>query len=462
MDIQSIILADSDVVPEFNIGLFVVIIVLIFLSAFFSMSETAYSSASKVKMKVAVEDRQSGAKKALELSERFDKVLTTLLIGNNLVNVALSTISVTFFTLLAVSEQWVSLVSTLSVTLILLIFGEIVPKMIAKLNPEGVAYKVSYIVYALQYVLLPFVLFFNGLQKLISRNKEERTMTQDELLAIMDEMHDDGALEEDTLNVIQNVLDVSDRTVQDIMVPRIEIEAIDYSWTLEEVKNAVIDSKYSRIPVFKKDKDNIVGVLHIRDFYPAILKNNRLSWKRIIKPVQFVASTMKVDDLIKDFQNSKSHLAVVSGEYGEVLGIVTMEDAIEEIVGEIYDEHDVFGDKDLYFEQESENSYLVDGDFYVEDLFEKIGVGDEPDDIPSKISSWLFSKCESLPEVGFSFKYLAIYTQADDDKDEYNDYAKMLTISIAKVENRRIELVRVVVEDATEDEIEEYENDEQE
>lgn len=462
MDIQSIILSDSDVVPEFNIGLFVVILILIFLSAFFSMSETAFSSASKVKMKVAVEDRKSGAKKALELTESFDKTLTTLLVGNNLVNVALSTISVTFFTLLAIGAEWISLVSTLVVTVVLLIFGEIVPKMLAKANPENVAYKVSYIVYILRIILYPFILFFTALQKLISRNQEKKIISQDELLAIMDEMIDDGTLEEENVNIIKNVLDIKDRIVKDIMVPRMEMEAIDYSWSLEEVKELVLASKYSRIPVYKKDKDNIVGVLHIRDFYPALLKNNRLSWKRIIKPVHYVASTMKVDDLIKNFQNNKSHLAVVSGEYGDVIGIVTMEDAIEEIIGEIYDEHDIFGDKDLYFEKISDDSYIVDGEYYIEDLFEDLGIGDAPEDVPSKISSWVFSKCESLPEVGFSFKYLAMYTKANEEDDEYIDYAKMLTISISKVENRRIELLKIDITDATEEEIEEFENKEEE
>lgn len=458
MDIQSIILTESEVVPEFDILIFVLMLVLIMCSAFFSMSETAFSSSSKIKMKVAIEDRKSGAKKALELAENFDKTLTTLLIGNNLVNTSLSTIAVTFFTKLAIDANWVSLISTLIITIVLLIFGEIVPKMIGKLHPEGIAYKVAYIIFVLGFILYPFVLFFNGLQKLISRNKVDNGTSQDELLTILDEMVEKETLEQNTVDTIHNVLDIRDRVVQDIMIPRIDMEAIDYSWTLDEVKEFVVNSRFSRIPVYKKDKDNIVGVLHIRDFYPAYMKNSRLSWKRIIKPVRFVASTMKVDDLIKDFQNSKSHLAVVSGEYGDVIGIVTMEDAIEEVIGEIYDEHDVFGDKDLVFEKESENTYLVDGEYYVDDLFEKLGIGGDPDDVPSKISSWVFSKCESLPEEGFSFEYLAVYTQADDETEEYNDYSKMLTISIAKVENRRIELVRIVINDATDEQIEEYNN----
>lgn len=462
MDTQSIVLASISDGPVFNVGLFCIMIVLIGLSAFFSMSETAFSSSSQVKIRMAVEDRRAGAKKALFLTERFDKTLTTLLVGNNLVNTALSTIAVTFFTQLAISARFVELVSTLVITVTLLIFGEIVPKMIAKLNPEGVALRVSVIVYVLTFVFYPVVLLFVGLQKLISRNKDEKkAIDEQELGVLLNTMEEEGSIEDDEVSMIRNVFDLNDRTVEDIMVPRIKMEAIDYSSTLEEVKEFMLDNAYSRIPVYKKDKDHIVGVLYERDFFPALVKNARMSWKRLIRPVKFVSSAMKVDALIRELQISKTHLAIVSGEYGDVLGLVTMEDALEELVGEIYDEHDVPGDNDIQFEEQEDGSYIVDGEIYVEDLFKRLNLGDIPEDVPSKVSGWLFAKCESLPTVGFSISYLAMYTMLDEETDTFNDYAKMLTISIYKVEDRRIHLVKVQLRDATEEEIEQHNQEEE-
>lgn len=456
MDIQSIILtSESSDVPVFNIPLFCIMLVMVFLSAFFSMSETAFSSSSQVKIRMAVEDRKSGAKKALLLTERFDKTLTTLLIGNNLVNVGLSTIAVTFFTQLAINAAWVELISTLIVTITLLIFGEIVPKMIAKLHPEGVALKVSIIVYILSYVFYPVVILFVGLQKLISRNKEEKkAIDEDELGVLLDTMEEEGAIEDDEVNMIRNVFDLNDRNVEDIMIPRIKMEALDYNSTLEEVKEFMLDNAYSRIPVYKKDKDHVVGILYERDFFPALVKNPKMSWKRLIRPVKFVSSAMKVDALIKELQISKTHLAIVSGEYGDVLGLVTMEDALEELVGEIYDEHDIPGDNDIRFEQQEDGSYIIDAEIYVEDLFDRLKLGDVPQDVPSKVSGWLFAKCESLPTVGFAINYLAMYTMLDEETESYNDYAKMITISIYEVEDRRIHLAKVELRDATEEEIE--------
>ena len=462
MDTQSIVLASSSDGPVFNVGLFCIMIVLIGLSAFFSMSETAFSSSSQVKIRIAVEDRRAGAKKALFLTERFDKTLTTLLVGNNLVNTALSTIAVTFFTQLAISARFVELVSTLVITVTLLIFGEIVPKMIAKLNPEGVALRVSVIVYVLTFVFYPVVLLFVGLQKLISRNKDEKkAIDEQELGVLLNTMEEEGSIEDDEVSMIRNVFDLNDRTVEDIMVPRIKMEAIDYSSTLEEVKEFMLDNAYSRIPVYKKDKDHIVGVLYERDFFPALVKNARMAWKRLIRPVKFVSSAMKVDALIRELQISKTHLAIVSGEYGDVLGLVTMEYALEKLVGEIYDEHDVPGDNDIQFEEQEDGSYIVDGEIYVEDLFKRLNLGDIPEDVPSKVSGWLFAKCESLPTVGFSISYLAMYTMLNEETDTFNDYAKMLTISIYKVEDRRIHLVKVQLRDATEEEIEQHNQEEE-
>ena len=452
MDVQSIIPLSIGVTGGILIAVMVVLVV---FSAFFSMSETAFSSTTDAKLRLLIEERKAGAKKALQLASSFDKTLITLLIGNNIVNVLLSTIAVLFFGFLIKDNDTVlSVVSTAVVTITILIFGEILPKVIAKQYPESIAVKVAWPVYIIMLILTPLVYFFLGIQKLFTRKQtESEVIDEDELGVLIDQMEDQGEIEHDEAETIRNVFDLNDRSVSDIMIPRIQMDAINYESTLEEVKSFMIDNPYSRIPVYKTDKDHIIGILYERDFFPALIKNPKMSWRRVIRPAKFVAGSMKVDALIEELQRAKTHIAIVSGEYGDVLGLVTLEDAIEEIVGEIYDEHDIPGDNDLIFLNEEDGTYIVDGEWFVDDLFDKLGVGDQPDDVPSKLSGWMFAKCESIPEPGFSFDYVAIYTKQNEE-EEYEDFAKVITFTIDKVKNRRIETVKVVIRDATDEEIE--------
>lgn len=452
----NIFLADS----KFNVLLFVLMLLLVVLSAFFSMSETAYTTASDTKLRVDVEEKRRGAKKAVFLFEHYDRTLTTLLIGNNLVNVALSTIAVIFFTQLALDENIVGVVSTAVVTVVLLIFGEIVPKMIAKLYPEKICCGVSLIIYLLTYILFPFVALFVGIQKLILSHQKEDTpaIEKEELEVILKELKDSGEIEKDEAETLKNVLDLKDRSVEDIMVPRIKMSAIDFNLTTEEVKDILLRENYTRFPVYKKDTDHIEGVIHERDFFTGYIKNKNMNWHAKLKDIKFVSKTMKADNLIKELQASKTHMAIVIGEYGETVGLVTMEDALEEMIGEIYDEHDVLGEDDIRFEQQEDGSYIVDGEIFVDDLFDKLEIGDIPEDIPSKLSGWVLENCESLPEIGYSFSYLASYTKEIKD-GEYEDYNKILTFTIEDVKDRAIDLIKIEIRDATEEEIEEYEED---
>ncbi len=452
MDVQSIIPLSIGVTGGILIA---VMIVLVVFSAFFSMSETAFSSTTDAKLRLLIEERKSGAKKALQLASNFDKTLITLLIGNNIVNVLLSTLAVLFFGyLIQDNDTLLSVVSTAVVTITILIFGEILPKVIAKQYPEAIAVKVAWPVYVIMLILTPLVYFFLGIQKLFTRKQtESEAIDEDELGVLIDQMEDQGEIEHDEAETIRNVFDLNDRSVSDIMIPRIQMDALNYESTLEEVKSFMIDNPYSRIPVYKTDKDHIIGILYERDFFPALIKNPKMSWRRVIRPAKFVAGSMKVDALIEELQRAKTHIAIVSGEYGDVLGLVTLEDAIEEIVGEIYDEHDIPGNNDLIFLEEEDGAYIVDGEWFVDDLFDKLGIGDQPDDVPSKLSGWMFAKCESIPEPGFSFEYIAIYTKQNEE-EEYEDFAKVITFTIDKVKNRRIETVKVTIRDASDEEIE--------
>ena len=438
----------------FNVPVFVGMICLVIFSAFFSMSETAFSSASIVKLKLAVEDRRGGAKKAIQLTENFDRTLTTLLVGNNIVNTALSTLAVGFFAGLIINSQWVELVSTAVVTIVLLIFGEIMPKTIAKQNSEEIALKVAWPIYVISCLLFPIVYLFQLLQKLFTRKKVDDVMNEDELEIALKSMEADGKIEEQEVDLIKKVLDLNDRNVEDIMVPRIEMFAIDYQTPLYQVKKILQNNNFSRIPVFKEDKDHIVGVIFERDFFKNLADHKDMDWHKLIKPAKYVSAAMKVDSLIKFLQDEKTHIAIVSGEYGDTVGLVTMEDALEELVGEIYDEHDEAGTNDLLFEHLEDGSYLVDADMYVEELFDRLDIGSAPEDAPSKLYSWIFEHCEDIPKVGMEMTYISRFTKFDEEKEEYVDYAKKMIISIADVDDRRIETVKIVLVDATEEEIE--------
>lgn len=446
----------------FNVGTFILIIILIICSAFFSMSETALTSSSVVKLRLAIEDRKSGAKKALELIEQYDKTITTILVGNNCVNTAVSTLAVGFFLALGISQQYIELASTLIVTIALLIFGEILPKTIGKQHAESIAVKVAWPIYIISCILWPVVMLFRLLQKAIARKKVDDAMNEDELEIALSNMQKDGKIEEKEVELIKKVLDLNDRTIEDIMVPRIEMKAIPFESTISSVRKTLLESSYSRIPVYKEDKDHIVGVLYERDYFKISQSKDSFDWHKIIRPAKYVSAAMKVDALISYLQNEKTHIAIVSGEFGDTLGLVTMEDALEELVGEIYDEHDIAGSDDVYFEQEDENTYLVDADIYVEDLFERLDVGQAPYDVPSKLYSWMFEYCEEIPKEGISMTYVSRFTKYNEEKESFVDYAKKLTFTISEVDGRRIEKIRVNICDATEEEIEEQIKEEEE
>ena len=255
---------------------------------------------------------------------------------------------------------------------------------------------------------------------------------------------------------IKNVFDLNDRTVEEIMVPRVDMVAIEDTTSIDEVKNIFIREQYSRIPVYHEDKDHIIGIIYERDFFEAMAKNIELkNVKQLMRNVLFVNKKMTVDALIKTLQESKTHMAIVSGEYNDTLGLVTMEDALEEIVGEIYDEHDEGSVKQKLLTKINDNTYMVDGDMFVSDMFEEIGLGEAPEGA-SKLSTWMFESQEDLPKIGDKMTYISCFTDQNEN-GEYEDYAKKIVLEIVEVDDRRIETVKVTVDDATEEEVEQFE-----
>lgn len=459
MDIQSSVQSLS--VPSVSIltingGLLALLIILVLFSAFFSMTETVFASVSEAKIKNYVEERKTGAKKALFCVEHFDRTLTTLLVGNNIVNTALSTFALTFF-MGFIRTGNLELISTAIITIVLLIFGEITPKTIGKKYNDKLVLFLAPIIYVISYILLPISIIFMGIQKIFTGKKNnDSQVNESELETILDTMVEDGEIEDDEHEYIKNVFDLNDRTVEEIMVPRVDMVAIEDTTSIDEVKNIFIREQYSRIPVYHEDKDHIIGIIYERDFFEAMAKNIELkNVNQLMRNVLFVNKKMTVDALIKTLQESKTHMAIVSGEYNDTLGLVTMEDALEEIVGEIYDEHDEGSVKQKLITKINDNTYMVDGDMFVSDMFEEIGLGEAPEGA-SKLSTWMFESQEDLPKIGDKMTYISCFTDQNEN-GEYEDYAKKIVLEIVEVDDRRIETVKVTVDDATEEEVEQFE-----
>lgn len=460
MDIQSSVQSLSVPSVSFltiNGGLLALLIILVLFSAFFSMTETVFASVSEAKIKNYVEERKTGAKKALFCVEHFDRTLTTLLVGNNIVNTALSTFALTFF-MGFIKTGNLELISTAIITIVLLIFGEITPKTIGKKYNDKLVLFLAPIIYIISYILLPISIIFMGIQKIFTGKKNnDSQVNESELETILDTMVEDGEIEDDEHEYIKNVFDLNDRTVEEIMVPRVDMVAIEDTTSIDEVKNIFIREQYSRIPVYHEDKDHIIGIIYERDFFEAMAKNIELkNVKQLMRNVLFVNKKMTVDALIKTLQESKTHMAIVSGEYNDTLGLVTMEDALEEIVGEIYDEHDEGSVKQKLITKINDNTYMVDGDMFVSDMFEEIGLGESPEGA-SKLSTWMFESQEDLPKIGDKMTYISCFTDQNEN-GEYEDYAKKIVLEIVEVDDRRIETVKVTVDDATEEEVEQFED----
>ncbi|MFA6791351.1 MAG: hemolysin family protein [Candidatus Izemoplasmatales bacterium] len=420
-------------------------------SAFFSMTEMAYSVVGKVRLKTLIDQNIKGAKKAYWIVENFDRTLTTILVGNNLANIALTTVSVLFFTGLFVdnpnADTIVSIINTIVITIIVLTFGEILPKSLARRYPEKISLFESGFLFFLIRIMTPFTYLFRLLNKrVVGRLEQENklTVTESELETIIDTMEEEGSIDEEEADMLQKVLDLSDITVEEIMTPRVDMIACDVSENIENIRDMFFKSKYSRIPVYDSNPDNIIGVLSERDFYTKMIKRQNIVVKKLLRKPIFVPATTKVGALIELLQLENSHMAIVVDEYGGVDGLVTMEDALEELVGEIYDEHDEVTDTIV---KKTDTQYIVNADVDLKDLFEDLELGTPPVSDSISVGGWLFEKFQDIPEVGEKIEYeLAINQKFDDLSELISEDLVILTFEVQKVKQRRIQSVLLTVE----------------
>ena len=397
----------NGVAQPFPVWLLVAIIALIIMSGFFSSTETAFSCASRIKLRTLASNGDKKAKKVLSLAEEnYDRLISTVLVGNNIVNLSASTLSTILFAKLIVDANTSALVSTIAITLAVLIFGEITPKFIAKAYPEKLAFTFYPIIKFFYYVFYVFNFIFGGWKWLIGkifRLKNEDVVTEEEIMTIVEEAEEDGTLKEEETKLIRSVIEFDDLEVGDILVPRVNIVAVDVADSMEEIR-AVFDREgYSRVPVYKDSIDTIIGTIHEKDFFNAYLRGKK-GIDGIMQNAFYTTEHAKISVLLRQLQKKKVHIAVVLDEYGGTLGMVTLEDILEELVGEIYDEHDEVIN---YFKQLSDDTFVVDGNAPVSEAFEFFNLKGEEDKFEaSTVSGWVIEMLGEIPRAGITLSYL--------------------------------------------------------
>ena len=432
-------------------GLLIAAIILLLLSSgFFSMSETAYSSMNLIRVRSMAENKIKGARRALYVAEHSDRALTTILVGNNIVNILATTICAYVLSRFITSATLYNILNTIVMTVIILITGEILPKAYAKAYPEKVAIKLSGIMYFLMKFLYPIVIPFYGLQKGFTKRTEknkdtnEVTVTEDELESIIDTMEEEGVLENDESDIIQGALKLKDVEVENIMTHRVDVVSLNINATKEEVIKTFTESNYTRIPVYRDTIDNIIGVVNVKDIFNAKMNGKSFSLKMLMAKPLFTSEHTNVDTLIRQMQEAKKHMAIVLDENGGVSGVVTFEDCAETVFGEIYDETDT-DEKEPIFEKIAENEYKIDADMSVEDLFEELEIETLPEDPYRPLNTFLFDITEGVPQLGDKIEYKTIDEIIDDEGNLTQNKIKML-FTVTKVEDHRIEMVNLKIE----------------
>lgn len=384
----------------YSIGIIVVFLV---LSAYFSATETAFTSINRIRLKNLANDGDKRAKRVLELEEKYDNLLSTILIGNNLVNIGMTAVATALF--LTLYPKYGASISTIVVTIVVLIFGEISPKSLAKENSEAFAMFSAPMIKALMVILTPVNYLFSQWKRLLSKLfkvADSRAITEDELLTIVEEAETEGSIEAGQSELIQNAIEFNELEAWDVLTPRVDVKAIEIDSTKKDVAKMFMETGFSRLPVYEGDLDKILGVLNQKDFHNYI-SGSKKTISDYVKPVIYVAGSIKAADLLKKLQVNKCHIAIIVDEYGGTAGLVTMEDIIEELVGDIYDEHDEVESQEIT--QLQDGSYRVLCSTNVEKMFDYFDEEVELD--ATTVNGWVVLQLDKLPKAGDTFEYEA-------------------------------------------------------
>ncbi len=381
--------------------LWVTLVILVAFSAFFSASETAFSSLNQIRLKSRADDGDRTAARVLAMSEQYDKLLSTILIGNNIVNIAAASIGTIIFTKMLGAERGAT-VSTMVLTIVVLIFGEVTPKSLAKEMPETIATAVAPVLSLLMLVLTPLTWLFSQWKRLLSHfvhSSESDTITEGELMTMVSEAENDGELTDRESELIRSAIEFDDVEVEEILTPRVDVVAVADDISLEELAQTFAESGYSRLPVYHGTIDNIIGVVHEKDFYIARLKK-ATKIDDLVAPTLYTTGSTQISQLLRTLREQHHHMAVVVDEYGGTEGIITLEDILEELVGEIWDEHDEVTED---FRKQSDGSWLVSGSASVDDLFETLDLPEDEDIDSNTVNGLVQEKTCHLPKVGDHF-----------------------------------------------------------
>ena len=410
------------------------ILCLLLLSAFFSATETAFTSLNRIKMNNMANDDVKNAKLVLKLEDRYDKLLSTILIGNNIANIGMTAIATVMFVALLGGSLGPT-ASTVVMTVAVLMFGEISPKNIAKEHPEGFALFAAPIMRGLMWLFTPLNVLFSLWKKLLGKlfgTQENGSYTEDELITIVEEAQIGGSIGKEQQELITNAIEFDDLEAIDVITPRVDIVAVELGTSVEEIGRTFKESGLSRLPVYEDDLDNIIGIINQKDFHNYVVGENR-ELEQYIKPVAYVAESIKAAVLLKKMQTKKTHIAIIVDEYGGTTGLVTMEDIIEELVGKIYDEHDAIEMREvtrLY-----DGSYSVAGGANVEKFFEM--VGEDIDINATTINGWVMIELDRLAKVGDTFTYRSRH--------------KIFHVRVTRADERRALMVQIRIEDIPEE-----------
>lgn len=377
----------------------IVLAILIILSAFFSATETAFFSMNKIRMKSLAGEGNKKAKRVLKISDKIDSLLSAILIGNNLVNIATTAIATVLFIDL-LGEDLGATVATVVTTVVVLIFGEITPKSLAKNSPEAfVMFAVPFISVCMT-IFRPITWCISMWQKLVykfAKTPDDRGVTEEELITMVEEAHNDGEIDQNESELIRNAIEFDDIEVEDIYTSRVDVVAIDIEDSIEEIAEQ-FEKGYTRLPVYRDTIDNIIGILNQKDFM-SMKRTNQMVSAVMTEPI-FVVPSMKISELLRTLQSRKSHMAIILDEFGGTVGIVTLEDILEELVGEIWDEHDTVVEP---FIKISDNKYRVRSTADLDDMFDLFGMEEEIDH--STVGGWVVEEFGKIPRVGDEFNF---------------------------------------------------------
>lgn len=417
---------------DVHLWMFIVLGVLIALSAFFSASETAFSSMNEIRMKNYAKEGNKKAKTALKIAQNYDKALSTILIGNNIVNIASASLGTVIATILfGANGAWIS---TIAMTILVLIFGEILPKSFAKENAEKFALKVAGVLHFLMKLFSPLVWFFISLRKLVAgkKEKEQPSVTEEELKVIMQEIQDEGVLEEQESELAQSALEFDEIDVDEIFTPRVDVAAVDVEMDSEEVKNLFFTCKFSRMPVYEGQIDNVIGILHEREFLSKLLSGEPIDLRSLAREALFIPQSLKISLALAELQKKKQQMAIVVDDYGGTAGVITVEDILEELVGEIWDEDEEIEEDVVMI---AEHVYEVNAQANIYDVFDQVGVQYKEKELSggsNTVGGWILDTLQDIPEENETFSFHNV------------------TVTVKEMEDQRIQTVRMEVTPAEE------------